>query len=82
MEPIVPIQIRGKKIDCDELRWIRQSIQQYFETSRTQISRVICERLGWAQPNGKPQDVACREILRRLEGDGAGAAACASARWE
>lgn len=64
------MQIRGKKIDSEGLECIHQLIQQYSGRSRTQLSRLVCEELGWVQPNGKPQDVACREILRRLEGLG------------
>jgi len=63
----LPLQIRGRKIDTPELERIRQLIKQHFTSSRTKLSRFICKEFDWIQPNGKPQDVACREILRRLQ---------------
>jgi hypothetical protein len=58
--------MRGKKISGDELNVIRDLIGASPTAGRSLLSRQVCEKLGWKQPNGKLQDVACREILRRL----------------
>ena len=63
----VTVTIRGKRIGPSELESIRETLQQHLGSSRTQLSRIVCRRLSWHQPNGLPQDIACREILRRLE---------------
>lgn len=59
--------LRGKTIGPHEIVSISQIIQEHTQRGRTAISKKVCEVLGWHQPNGKPQDVAAREILRRLE---------------
>lgn len=63
----IPVQIRGKTLGQVELENIRSLLQEHPQKSRSFISYRVCEELNWMQPNGKPQDVACREILRRLE---------------
>ena len=61
------LMIRGKAIAPDKLDTIRHIIGQDRLKGRTFLSVKICEQLRWFQPNGRPQDVACREILRRLD---------------
>jgi hypothetical protein len=61
------LMIRGKAIAPDKLDTIRHIIGQDRLKGRTFLSVKICEQLHWFQPNGRPQDVACREILRRLD---------------
>ncbi|MBI2118092.1 MAG: DUF4338 domain-containing protein [Elusimicrobia bacterium] len=46
---------------------VKQLTQEDSSINRTQLSQLICQEFGCFQPNGKPQAVACREILRRLE---------------
>lgn len=62
-----PILLRGKSIGTRELDVIRQITEERYLRGRTFISVGVCQSLNWLQPNGNPQDVACREILRRLE---------------
>ena len=59
--------VRGKEIGSLEIQTIREILSAFPHCNRSAISMHVCERLGWSQPNGKPQDVACREILRTLE---------------
>lgn len=61
------VVVRGKKIGARELNVIHRIIESYRLQGRTFISRQVCEELFWRQPNGQLQDVASREILRRLE---------------
>lgn len=59
--------VRGKEIGKVEIETIRAILNKFPHCNRTALSHHVCEKLGWSQPNGKPQDVACREILRTLE---------------
>lgn len=67
MQSKIPVVIRGKCIDATSLEIINQLLNEHRQKTRTSISHHVCELLNWRQPNGKFQDVACREILRRLE---------------
>jgi hypothetical protein len=62
--------VRGKEIRNPEIETIREILTASPHSNRSAISVQVCEKLGWRQPNGKPQDVACREILRTLEQHG------------
>jgi hypothetical protein len=57
---------RGRYFTIGELQHLAEIVEQYFDEGRTSISRHICRSLGWVQPNGRLKDVACREILRKL----------------
>lgn len=62
----LPLYIRGRVFGLRELRIILQCIETYFEDGRTRISKEICRRLNWYQPNGWLKDRACRDVLLRL----------------
>jgi len=62
--------VRGKEIGNLEIESIREILKLFPHYNRSAISLAVCEKLGWRQSNGKPQDVACREILRTLEQQG------------
>jgi hypothetical protein len=62
-----PLRLRGKLITPDVFHIIHHTTKEHYLKGRTFLSVKVCERLGWFQPNGQVQDVACREILRRLE---------------
>jgi hypothetical protein len=62
-----PIVLRGRTFNAEDLAVIRRCIDAHFDRGRTFISQVICEELGWKQPNGWLKDRACRDVLIRLE---------------
>jgi hypothetical protein len=62
-----PIRYRGKTYTLKEIREIREVIAAYRERSRWFISREICRRWNWSQPNGVLKDMICRGLLLRLE---------------
>ena len=62
--------VRGKAIGILETETIREILGACPNSNRSAISLKVCEKLGWFQPNGKTQGVACREILRKLETQG------------
>ncbi len=59
--------IRGRPITPDDLTFIQSLIQTHWKQGRKFISRELCHHWHWYQPNGNLKDMACREILLRLE---------------
>lgn len=61
-----PLTLRGRAFSQEEISQIRQLIAACPELHRAALSRRVCELLGWHQPNGRPKDRACRDVLLRL----------------
>jgi hypothetical protein len=61
---------RGKVFGPREIDEIREFIGAHWERSRWFISRELCRRWGWTQPNGVLKDILCRGLLLRLEAQG------------
>jgi hypothetical protein len=64
------IRYRGKVFGLREIDEIREVIASHRERSRWFISRELCRRWGWTQPNGVLKDILCRGLLLRLEAQG------------
>ena len=64
------IRYRGKVFGPREIDEIREVIAAHRERSRWFISRQLCRRWGWTQPNGVLKDMICRGLLLRLEAQG------------
>jgi len=62
--------LRGRPVTPQDLDLIRSLVYQYREQGRTFISKELCRIWNWHQPNGALKDMACRELLRRLEQKG------------
>lgn len=62
--------IRGRLIGNNQIQEIRELIEKHRGHNRTFISRALCQQWQWVQPNGRFKDMACRELLVRLERDG------------
>ncbi|MBU1342928.1 MAG: DUF4338 domain-containing protein [Proteobacteria bacterium] len=63
MEPLV---IRNRKITAQDLQFIQSVVHEYWGKGRTQISKILCTKWNWVQPNGRLKDMACREVLLTL----------------
>ena len=59
--------IRGQLIGNKQIQEIRELIEKHRGHNRTFISRALCQQWQWVQPNGRLKDMACRELLVRLE---------------
>ncbi|MEW6125886.1 MAG: Druantia anti-phage system protein DruA [Acidobacteriota bacterium] len=66
----VPLFLRGRHFSARDLKVINRCVQKYFDKGRTYISKVICEKLNWKQPNGWLKDRACRDVLLQLNEKG------------
>src|SRR4030042_6025073 len=64
------IRYRGKVFGPGEVNEIREVIASNAERSRWFISRELCRKWGWTQPNGVLKDMICRGLLLRLEAEG------------
>jgi len=61
-----PIRYRGRTFSESEINEVRQIVAAHGDRSRWFISREICRRWGWTQPNGTLKDIVCRGLLLHL----------------
>jgi hypothetical protein len=57
-------------IQAKDLDLIRQLIVAEGAKGRSHLSNRLCELWDWRQPNGRYRQIACRDLLRRLEAKG------------
>ena len=62
--------IRRRVIREADLLLIQQLIEEEGAQGRSHISNRLCEIWNWRQANGRFRQIACRELLRRLEARG------------
>ncbi|MDD2469167.1 MAG: DUF4338 domain-containing protein [Desulfobulbus sp.] len=71
METTAPVyKIRGRHLTQHDLVEISQVVTDHWDTGRTAISKILCQRWQWRQPNGQLKDMACRSLLLTLEKKG------------
>ncbi len=58
---------RNRKIRPSDLAFIKEMIERHRVQGRSQIARLLCEAWDWRQPGGRLRDMACRDLLLRLE---------------
>lgn len=61
-----PLTIRKRTITKADLEPIQSTINEHWNKGRTQISKILCQKWNWTQPNGRLKDMACREVLLTL----------------
>ncbi len=62
--------IRRRLISAEDLTLIRSLIEKEGVRGRSHISKRLCEIWDWRQPNGRFREIACRDLLRRLQSKG------------
>jgi len=62
--------IRRRSIQPGDLELIRQLITAEGIRGRSHLSNRLCELWDWRQANGHYRQIACRDLLRRLESKG------------
>ena len=62
--------IRRRRIGPQDLVLIRELISTEGYRGRSYISNRLCEIWDWRQDNGRFRQIACRDLLRQLEGKG------------
>ena len=63
---MLPITIRKRTIAKADLELIQATVDEHWDKGRTQISKILCQKWNWIQPNGRLKDMACREVLLTL----------------
>ena len=62
--------IRRRRIRQEDLLLIRRLISAEGHRGRSYLSKRLCEIWDWRQANGLFRQIACRDVLRQLEGKG------------
>lgn len=58
---------RSRKLCEVDIATIKAIIDQNYSQGRSYISRELCRKWSWVQPNGKLKEFAARDLLLRLE---------------
>jgi hypothetical protein len=67
---MLPITIRKRTINEEDIPSIQATVNDHWDKGRTQISKALCQKWNWLQPNGRLKDMACRELLLTLKRKG------------
>jgi hypothetical protein len=60
----------ARPFTLEELELIRALLGATPPLNRAQLSRAVCERLGWRRPDGRLKEMSCRVALLRMQTDG------------
>ena len=59
--------IQGRSVASEDIRLIRQLIDDNPSWHRTRLSKELCARWNWRASTGQCKDMACRNLLLKLE---------------
>lgn len=59
--------IQGRMVTPAEIDLIRQLLASHPDWGRTRLSQELCRLWDWRAANGRPKDMACRSLLRKLD---------------
>jgi len=62
-----PIKIQGRFVTEAGVEEARMLLHTHPLWNRSRLSRELCIRWKWRRPDGQIKDMACRELLRKLE---------------
>lgn len=60
----------GRDFSEEDLETVRGIVAEDPALTRAEISRRVCDALGWRKPNGTLKDMSCRVALLRMQDDG------------
>lgn len=60
----------GRTFRSEELQTIRRLIASDCALTRAELSRQVCDALGWVRPDGRRKDMSCRVAMLRMHRDG------------
>jgi hypothetical protein len=67
---MLPITIRKRTLTKEDIETIQATVNKNWDKGRTPISKILCQKWNWVQPNGRLKDMACREVLLTLNRKG------------
>ena len=62
----VKLRYRGREIRAQDVAFINALMDEHPEDSRRALSKKLCERWDWRQPNGQLKDMVCRSLMLEL----------------
>lgn len=62
----VKLRYRGRAVTAQDVAFIRSLIDEHPGASRRALSKALCKRWGWVQPNGQLRDMVCRSLMLAL----------------
>ncbi len=65
-----PFKVQGRMLHKSDVEEIQIIQRKHPDWGRSRISVAVCERWNWRRPDGQLKDIACRELLRKLETHG------------
>ncbi len=68
--PLPLVRYCGRTFSAMEIEQIRQLLQAHPELNRAQLSRRLCDDLGWLKIDGRRKEMSCRVAMLRMEKDG------------
>jgi hypothetical protein len=60
----------GREFAPEELQAIRDLISADAGRNRAELSRLVCDLVGWTRPDGGRKDMSCRVAMLRMHRDG------------
>jgi hypothetical protein len=60
----------ARPFTTDEIQWIGDLIASRPAASRAQLSRAMCEQLGWRREDGQLKEMSARVVMLRMHDDG------------
>lgn len=61
------MQICGRHFSQSDLDWIHCQLDSLPDLTRTRLSRLFCQKVGWYKPDGGLKEMSCRVAMLRLE---------------
>jgi len=62
-----PLKIQGRLLTELTVNEIQMLLRKHPDWNRSRLSRELCSLWNWRRPDGQIKDMACRELLRKLE---------------
>lgn len=62
-----PLKLQGRFLTESDVNEIRLLLHENPSWNRTRLSQELCGLWNWRRPDGQLKDMACRELLRKLE---------------
>lgn len=60
----------GRDFSAQDIQLVRELIERSPESSRTALSRQLCEVLHWRKANGELKEMSCRVAMQRMAAEG------------
>jgi hypothetical protein len=70
MKPAPPRRYCGRDFSAADLAHLQELLGRQPALNRVQLSRQVCQDLGWRNGGGQLQAMSCRVALLRMEKDG------------